>query len=1324
MTTLGNAGDGQTLTQFSRRRSKSDFFVAGGTLSPSVPSYVKREADDELFDLALKGNFCFVLTTRQMGKSSLMIRTARRLRTEGVHTAIIDLTEMGSSAVAETWYLDLLTELADQLELSVEPETWWQERAALGYVRRFTNFLRDVVLTEIEEQVVIFIDEIDTTLRLPFSDDFFTAIRATHNARAKDPAFARLNFILIGVASPSDLIKDHSRTPFNIGQGIKLRDFTLANTTVLQDRLETIYPGQGEAIFSRVYHWTGGHPYLTQKLCQAIAQTEDKTWTAEQIDGLIETLFLSEEARKETNLQFVQDSLREHPLKRHLLSLYRRVYEGEIVDEDERSPVHNQLKLTGLVRSAEGRLQVRCEIYRRVFNLDWVKANLPIDVDASDFFVVGGTVRSDSPSYVKRPADDELLDLALAGRFCYVLTPRQMGKSSLMIRAARHLQQQGVRTALVDLTKIGLVTVDQWYLNLLTDLKESFGLSVDLDAWWLHHAGLGPVRAFTNFLRDVVLTEIEEQVVIFIDEIDTTLRLPFSDDFFAAIRAMYNARAEDPVFKRLTFVLFGVATPSDLIKDRARAPFNIGQAIDLDDFSRDHTRALQQGLKDIYSDQGEAIFNRIYYWTNGHPYLTQKLCLAAAELSGNGPVNESSVDELVEQLFLSEAARKESNLQFIQDSVQTSPQRRELLTLYRQIYSGKKVAENERSVAQNQLKLFGLVRVENGLLKLRNEIYRHVFNLNWVEANTPVDWTRRLAIISTVLTILLIGVVGFALFWRSQEDRAQTFIDDFRNTTDPDIRITSLAGLFDLPGFEVQARQLFYNELTPEERPALFTSASPQEVGPQLVTVIQNLYTNLENTERDNLLLQAMLQPLEKMDDPRSVNLRASIEQWLAGRNLYARGQYQQAVTTYDFALSLNDRHPGIYFDRGEAYAALNELDQALADFETALSLDAKQRTQVERAVMQDPALYDRAIAQGVINPLLAEIIATPTSTSTPTPSPTSTSTPTQTPSPTPTLTPTSTPPPPTATPSPSPTTPVPAALPETSQFPTSTPTATATPVPTATPTPRPALIVYVQSFGQQHDLGLVGSSGKVINEKLHPLAAAPAWSPDGRRIAFYGEPKLSELGGIYAKGSGIYMLEPATGIIDQFFSSEHIRNMDWAPDGIKLAVEIGPPDQTHQIVVLDTRDSQEISRFSGEQPTWSPNSQELVIKACNPECGLWKVGFDGFGGKLLTTDSTDSYPSWSSTGEHIVFTSRFRTADWEIYRLNVADGLIEQLTTRSGTDTTPIFSSDGREIYYRSDAIGDWQIRVMAVDGRNDRPLIDKVGQSEDWGLARPAVY
>jgi Tol biopolymer transport system component len=264
---------------------------------------------------------------------------------------------------------------------------------------------------------------------------------------------------------------------------------------------------------------------------------------------------------------------------------------------------------------------------------------------------------------------------------------------------------------------------------------------------------------------------------------------------------------------------------------------------------------------------------------------------------------------------------------------------------------------------------------------------------------------------------------------------------------------------------------------------------------------------------------------------------------------------------------------------------------------------------------------------------------------------------------------------------------------------------------------------VYAQSFGQQHNLGLVASTGQLISNNLHLLAAAPAWSPDGAKIAFYGEPRINELGGRYTKGSGIWILDLELGLPEQLLSIEHIKNMDWAPDGTKLAVEIGPPNQTHQILVLDTRDSKEISRFSGEQPTWSPNSQELVIKSCAPECGLWKVGLDGFGGKLLTNDSTDSYPNWSLDGRYIVFTSRFRTGDWEIYRLNPTDSQWVRLTNRPGSDTTPVFSPDGLEIYFRTDAFGEWQIRAISLDGRNERPIREDVGISDDWGLARPAV-
>ena len=1300
-----------------RTRTNTEFFVAGGTLSPNVPSYVKRDADDELFNLGLGGQFCYVLTTRQMGKSSLMIRTARRLQTEGIQTAIIDLTEMGTN-VADTWYLDLLTEIADELDLETDPEEWWQERASLGHVRRFTNFLRDVVLTEIEDQIVIFIDEIDTTLSLPFSDDFFTAIRATYNARAKDPAFARLSFILIGVASPPDLIKDPSRTPFNIGQGIKLDDFSLSSAGVLKNRLEDIYPGQGEAIFRRVFYWTHGHPYLTQKICQAIAKSEQAAWPDEAIDQLTERLFLSEEARKETNLQFVQDSLQGHPLKRRLLILYRQIYEGDQIEEDERSLEQNQLKLSGVIQSEDGRLKVRCEIYRRVFDRNWIKANLPVDIDASEFFVVGGTVRTDSPSYVKRPADDELFNLALGGRFCYVLTPRQMGKSSLMMRTARRLQHQDVRTAIIDLTNIGLVTVDQWYLSLLSDLKSALNLSIDVTAWWQENIALGPVSSFTKFLQNVVLTQIKGQVVIFIDEIDTTLSLPFSDDFFAAIRAIYNGRARTPEFRRLTFVLFGVATPSDLIKDRTRAPFNIGEGIDLDDFNRSDTQALQRGLEDIFPGQGEAILSRIYYWTSGHPYLTQKLCLGVAADLTTGTWTDEKIDELVGKLFLSEEARKEPNLQFIQDTIQNSPHRPQLLSLYRRVYTKQMVPEDERSLEQNQLKLVGLVTVSNGMLKIRNEIYRRVFDQDWIGANTPVDWTRRLAISSTVLAILLVIAVGVVVFWQNRQDRAQNLMDEFRSTTEVDQRVASLAGLYDLPGFEDQVQQLFYEDLTPEERLALFQQANLAEVGPQLITVIQGLHADLLNNERDNALLQAMLQPLEKLDtDPRAVNLKVGIEQWLNGRALYNNDQYQRAVEEYTVGIRLNDRNPGLYFDRGIAEVALGHLDEAITDFETALSIDQSRRNRIEQAILNDPDLYDTVIAQGTANPAVVALVPSPTSTATPTNTPTSTPTasPTLTATPTPTATPTR----------------IVVAV-----GPTNTPvirvllpTATPTPIPSLTPTPtntpRPAEVVYVQSSGQNHDLGMVSSIGELISENIHVLAAAPAWSPDGARLAFYGEPEINKLGGIYADGSGIWFLNVVTGQVTQFEKIDHVKNMNWSPDGIKLAAEIGPEGVPHQVYVYDTRDGKEISRFPGEQPTWSPDSQELVIKSCNPECGLWKFGFDGGGGKYLTRDSTDSYPSWSSTGEYIVFTSRARTGDWEIYTLHVADGRITRLTNRPGTDTTPIFSPDGLEIYFRSDAFGQgWQIRAMSVEGTNERIVRDNVGPSDDWGLARPAVY
>ena len=74
---------------------------------------------------------------------------------------------------------------------------------------------------------------------------------------------------------------------------------------------------------------------------------------------------------------------------------------------------------------------------------------------AKPFYQLGGNLPADAPSYVRRAADDDLLKHLLEGRFCYILTSRQMGKSSLMVQTARKLREDHAQVAVLDLTRIG-----------------------------------------------------------------------------------------------------------------------------------------------------------------------------------------------------------------------------------------------------------------------------------------------------------------------------------------------------------------------------------------------------------------------------------------------------------------------------------------------------------------------------------------------------------------------------------------------------------------------------------------------------------------------------------------------------------------------------------------------------------------------------------------------------------------------------------------------------------------------------------------------------
>lgn len=569
----------------------------------------------------------------------------------------------------------------------------------------------------------------------------------------------------------------------------------------------------------------------------------------------------------------------------------------------------------------------------------------------SEFFVVGGTLHQESPSYIKRPADDELYEAASAGEFCYVLTARQMGKSSLMVRTARRLDEKQVKSVIIDLTKIGTgMPAEQWYLGLLVSISAQLNLQIRPQAWWQTHEDFSPVQRFTEFLHNVVLTEIKQPVVIFIDEIDTTLSLDFSDDFFAAIRSIYNARATDPNYRRLTFVLLGVALPADLVKARHRTPFNIGLAIDLEDFRKSDAQHLQQGLEAVYGERAGRIFGRIFYWTSGHPYLTQKLCATIATQPGRW--TDKQIDLLVERLFLGEEARRETNLQFIRNSIITSPQRREIVKLYRQVYENKRIAEDERSLTQNQLRLIGLVKAADRALQVRNRIYKEAFNLDWIEANTTTDWTRRIILAAVIIAMLLLAIFGFNRWRQPQQAEAavaQSLIRSFNEAATPVQRLGSLNNLLTLgdDGAYKEVALSLYDALSPNEKIALFTDLSFETDGSldptlqaQLDNVIQNVYVYYyKNTEANNELLAAM----QLVSSDGISRTKTELEHWVNGRSLARQGDHTAALEKYEVAKTWNDpnnqQNPGIYFDRAVSYIDLGDVESGAADLEKTLEL-------------------------------------------------------------------------------------------------------------------------------------------------------------------------------------------------------------------------------------------------------------------------------------------------------------------------------------------------------------------------------------------------
>lgn len=245
--------------------------VPGGTLDVDDPWYLARPTDaTALAVIRQPGQTLTIKGPRQMGKSSLLMRTMKEAMDIGKNVALLDfqLVDEEGKAHADVFFRRFASAIAEQLSLEDDVERFWDPGFASPY--NCTRYMERRILEPLGGACVVAIDETDAIFQTTFSQDFFSMLRSWHNLRAHPGrrSWKKLDIVLSTSTEPQFFIERAHESPFNVGVILPLEDFQLDQVC----RLNALHPRPLDAAdVERLHALVHGHPYLTRKALYMVA---------------------------------------------------------------------------------------------------------------------------------------------------------------------------------------------------------------------------------------------------------------------------------------------------------------------------------------------------------------------------------------------------------------------------------------------------------------------------------------------------------------------------------------------------------------------------------------------------------------------------------------------------------------------------------------------------------------------------------------------------------------------------------------------------------------------------------------------------------------------------------------------------------------------------------------------------------------------------------------------------------------------------------------------------------------------------------------------